>query len=350
MSDRQIVLDASEQPQATPSTDLHFDLDQEITPLALEGNADALMNALFADVDRMLERGVSLPIEAPVEEKPPAPQPVIPLDAILPPRLSPRDLIPQPEPELPFSAEGQDQQANAAAQDSAETKPENQGKNSLWLAILCSSLLLSAGMLCFLFQEQLTQAWLTLLGKPAEPTSPTVAASPVPEAKEDADFLQYIGRSLDRLSRLKPGSSELAQNSPASPSPSPSVVERVYIQVPTSTTTTPSTTTPSGNTVVIPAPAGNSTANPAPVAASPVPSAAPAAVPNIATANSHTLIGVLELGDRSAALFDVNGTPQRIEIGAQVGTSGWTLVSINNQEAIVRRNGEVRSIYVGQKF
>jgi Tfp pilus assembly protein PilP len=59
---------------------------------------------------------------------------------------------------------------------------------------------------------------------------------------------------------------------------------------------------------------------------------------------------LLELGDRSAALFEVNGTTQRINVGEAIGASGWTLVSVANQEAVVRRNGEVRSVYVGQKF
>jgi hypothetical protein len=58
----------------------------------------------------------------------------------------------------------------------------------------------------------------------------------------------------------------------------------------------------------------------------------------------------LELGDRSAALFEVNGTAQRIELGEAIGASGWTLVSVSNQEALIRRNGEVRSVYVGQTF
>jgi Tfp pilus assembly protein PilP len=64
----------------------------------------------------------------------------------------------------------------------------------------------------------------------------------------------------------------------------------------------------------------------------------------------HTLVGVLELGDRSAALFDIAGNTQRVYVGESIGSSGWTLVSITNQEAIVRRNGDVRSIYVGQQF
>jgi Tfp pilus assembly protein PilP len=64
----------------------------------------------------------------------------------------------------------------------------------------------------------------------------------------------------------------------------------------------------------------------------------------------YTLVGLLESGENSAALFDVDGVTQRFKIGEAIGASGWTLVSVANQEAVVRRNGEVRSVYVGQKF
>jgi hypothetical protein len=65
---------------------------------------------------------------------------------------------------------------------------------------------------------------------------------------------------------------------------------------------------------------------------------------------SHTLEGLLELGDKSAALFKINGVTRRIEIGEGIGTSGWMLVEVANGEAVIRRNGEVRSIYAGQNF
>jgi len=61
-------------------------------------------------------------------------------------------------------------------------------------------------------------------------------------------------------------------------------------------------------------------------------------------------MGLLELGDRSAALFEINGVTRRIHLGESIGSSGWTLVEVANQEAIMRRNGEVRSVYVGQSF
>jgi len=92
---------------------------------------------------------------------------------------------------------------------------------------------------------------------------------------------------------------------------------------------------------------------PAPVAPPPAPAPAAPSLPDSssqAAAVKHTLVGLLELGDRSAALFEVNGVTQRFNIGESIGNSGWTLVSVANQEAVIRRNGEVRSVYVGQKF
>lgn len=64
----------------------------------------------------------------------------------------------------------------------------------------------------------------------------------------------------------------------------------------------------------------------------------------------HTLVGILELGDRSAALFEVNGVARRIYVGESIAASGWSLSSVANQEAVIRRNGEVRSIVVGERF
>ncbi len=108
----------------------------------------------------------------------------------------------------------------------------------------------------------------------------------------------------------------------------------------------------------------------APVAAAPIPQTIPAPEPmptlaitaptpetQTAAASSrsdpatiHTLVGILELGDRSAALFEVNGVARRIYVGENIAGSGWTLVEVANQEAVMRRNGEVRTIFVGQQF
>jgi hypothetical protein len=90
-------------------------------------------------------------------------------------------------------------------------------------------------------------------------------------------------------------------------------------------------------------------AAPAPGAeqAAPQPAAPPA---SSAPTSTHTLVGILELGDRSAALFEIDGVARRIYVGESIGASGWTLAEIKNQEAVIRKGGDVRSVFVGQKF
>ncbi|WP_448604832.1 hypothetical protein [Thermoleptolyngbya sp.] len=82
------------------------------------------------------------------------------------------------------------------------------------------------------------------------------------------------------------------------------------------------------------------------------PDTAATSPPNIAATSTHTLVGILELSNpaRSAALFEINGTTHRVQVGEPIGASGWTLVSVKGNEVIVRRNGDVRSIYTGQQF
>ncbi|MCC5607162.1 hypothetical protein LC612_10265 [Nostoc sp. CHAB 5834] len=70
----------------------------------------------------------------------------------------------------------------------------------------------------------------------------------------------------------------------------------------------------------------------------------------IADAPGNTLEGLLELGNKSAALFKIDGVTRSVNMGESIGSSGWTLVDVSNGEAVIRRNGEVRSIYAGQKL
>ncbi len=90
---------------------------------------------------------------------------------------------------------------------------------------------------------------------------------------------------------------------------------------------------------------------PAPAAgqSAPAPQQSAAAVSGAPT-SAQTLVGILELGDRSAALFEVDGVARRIYVGESIGASGWTLAEIKNQEAVIRKGGDVRSVFVGQKF
>ena len=81
-----------------------------------------------------------------------------------------------------------------------------------------------------------------------------------------------------------------------------------------------------------------------------VPSARQVPAVSQAPAPARTLKAVMELGSQSAILFEMNGVSQRYEKGENIGSSGWVVVKIENGSAIVRRNGEVRTLSVGQKI
>jgi hypothetical protein len=302
-----------------------------------ESVADRLMDNLFADVERMLDRGVDLSPE------PPQPQAVSPLSPEQPPAAAADPslaLLPKlsPRPSLLEQAETEEELSDLAAlmaEVTEEEKPKNRSFDKLLLG-LAGVALIAAGGLWFYFRSRM-----------APPVAVAPPSAPQIQQQKDLEFLDYVSRSLDRLERDAKAQRQAATIAAAVPSPSPSaspstVLERVYIpiyQSPPAASALP--TLPA-------APPVASVPQTAPAAAAPP--APPTAAPNIAASATHVLIGVLELGDRSAALFEISGTPQRIQIGESIGGSGWTLVSIKNQEAIVRRNGEVRSIYVGQQF
>ncbi|MEG4395674.1 hypothetical protein [Microcoleus sp. BROC3] len=146
---------------------------------------------------------------------------------------------------------------------------------------------------------------------PAAPAAPqTAAVSPSPAAPAS-------GRAIAAAGSRTP----LAASPSPSESPEPKILAR--------------------ETEPAPAPAAPEAA-PAPQQPAPALSSAPT--------SAHTLVGILELGDRSAALFEVDGVARRIYVGESIGASGWTLAEIKNQEAVIRKGGDVRSVFVGQKF
>lgn len=101
------------------------------------------------------------------------------------------------------------------------------------------------------------------------------------------------------------------------------------------------------------APRRQQVSSPAPVPVAQPPRQEVATAISIPDANpTHTLEGLLESGEKSksTALFRVDGVSRHIAVGETIGASGWTLVDVAKGEAVIRRNGEVRSIFAGQKF
>ncbi|HEY9861746.1 MAG TPA: hypothetical protein V6D16_19770 [Candidatus Obscuribacterales bacterium] len=331
---------------------------------SVEDYADKLMDELFEDVDRVVEGGTSLPTETTPIENTSVQTLAIP-QMILASALMPRQGLTS----QPVRSESLDT-ALVEADRFLEKPQSHEWFNKLLLGATCASVLAT-----------ILLVWLSSQGKlgrffPASNSSPAVT-TPGSTAKDlaDAQFSEYVQRSLEVIAQLEKPNKQVAAVPTTAPQPAgtlptvpvtgnlaqpltriPSALERIYTlpKVPKRPYNLPAPVVPvSPRPVVVRPVVPMPTVAPAPVARAPVASApvapvAPVAPP--APAPKVTLQGVVEWGDRSAALFEIGGSTQRINLGDNIGSSGWTLVKVTNQEAVIRRNGEVRSVYVGQQF
>ena len=55
-------------------------------------------------------------------------------------------------------------------------------------------------------------------------------------------------------------------------------------------------------------------------------------------------------GGRSSAIFQINNASVSAEIGESLGSSGWTLASVGASSAVIRNNGQERTLSVGGVF
>lgn len=63
-----------------------------------------------------------------------------------------------------------------------------------------------------------------------------------------------------------------------------------------------------------------------------------------------TLIGMLTLGENSAALFSVNGISHRATIGEKIGNTDWILQAVETNSVKISSQQHSRTITVGEKF
>ncbi|AFY71465.1 hypothetical protein Pse7367_3220 [Thalassoporum mexicanum PCC 7367] len=63
-----------------------------------------------------------------------------------------------------------------------------------------------------------------------------------------------------------------------------------------------------------------------------------------------TLVGVLELGDRSTAMIDNGVTVERVRVGESISGSRWLVSRISQQEIRLKQGNQYKTIAVGQKF
>lgn len=180
----------------------------------------------------------------------------------------------------------------------------------------------------------------------------------------DTEFIAYLQQSLNVINQpsrektlvnpqeKKP--STLAIQPPSPPTPE-KVIERIYVPMypPNQSKTAPPSlqppSTPSNNlppAPPLPPPTAVSTPQQNTVSVPPE----IAANPQLPRNTGHQLVGVLESGERSTAIFTFNGMSRRFEIGEALGSSGGILMGVQNQQAVIYHNGQTKYVDVGQGF
>lgn len=193
-------------------------------------------------------------------------------------------------------------------------------------------------------------AWL--ISQKNAPVSQNGTISP-----EDQKFIAYLQSSLTIIDRQGATSSPDPDPSPKNnPSPvatvpppppanlpvnnSPRVIERIYVPV--------YPQTPETAAKIAPVTPANPDISAPPLPAAPQVNRPLAAVIPTNNQVKNTLVGVMDLGDRSSALFDNKGITTRISPGEFI--NGWTLVEVGSQQVILSRNGQTKVLEVGQSF
>lgn len=322
--------------------------------------ADELVAGLFEDVDQLLDGDeaalakLEQEISAPPDTALAGVEPMPSESSSEPNEVKSTALVPTDQSAADETMAAAEALLATQEQAGGKTQPPEKTRLGKLLDrfLLTTTVFSLLGILGFLvYSYQRGVGWFGSLATPEVETPPN---------QSDIEFLQYLDRSLEVIAKkaergTEASSTNLAQMPnvsvlPSSPpllpplTPMPSagalmapgggpvnVIERVYIPYQTAQQPAPGLALPQGFP-------GSQTA------------ATPPQPQNIAPATAHMLVGLLELGERSAALFEIDGVPRRVYIGEPIGGSGWNLVSVSNDEARIRRNGEVRSIYIGQQF
>ncbi|MCZ8250598.1 MULTISPECIES: hypothetical protein [unclassified Microcystis] len=176
-------------------------------------------------------------------------------------------------------------------------------------------------------------------------------------SQEEQKFIAYLQSSLAIIDRQgqtsSPDPDPDPQNNPSPvarvppPPPAnlpvnntPQIIERIYVPV--------YPQTPETAAKIAPVTPANPDISAPPLPAAPQVNRPLAAVIPTNNQVKNTLVGVMDLGDRSSALFDNKGITIRISPGEFI--NGWTLVEVGSQQVILSRNGQAKVLEVGQSF
>ncbi|WP_373538574.1 hypothetical protein [Chamaesiphon sp.] len=283
---------------AVPSAQSPLDRSRQRDILAkVNAHADRSLDRVFADIDELLSDDLATNTHTLSVQQPQRPQ--YTTTSVYPEQYSTRQ--PQ-QPQLQAQAPSYPPQpAVEPTPTAAKPKPNI----PLWLKVLLGLSVTSIAIgstLVWLVNERKIElpntSWL-----PFQSQSPTAVA--------DANFAQYMQKSLARI----------AANTQAA-----------------------SVTTPTNPAPSIAAPAASTAPNPAtttvPVTATPV-----------AVTTPIGLVKTLPTNQQPGAVFEIDRRSVVVTVGQKIGNTNWSLIAVNKGEVMVKRKGgEIRAIDVGQKF
>lgn len=162
------------------------------------------------------------------------------------------------------------------------------------------------------------------------------------QVNSNSEFIQYMARALGEIKQEK---------AIAKPERKPDPIQPIQPKTESVAVTSGTKKVEKSQISSLPAlPPPPPTQQPTPSPSSPrkesqpSPSEKPPALPE------HTLIGLLELGEHSAALLKVEGRTQRVMLGGNIPGSNWELVTVANQQAIFANKNQQKTMYVGGKL
>jgi hypothetical protein len=201
-----------------------------------------------------------------------------------------------------------------------------------------------------LLQKQ--QPFLRFHWTKPEQTSP---ALPSENIDTNAQFMSYMERALEEIEREK---TQLLQAQPETPSKAetpPLVVSSLpslpppppLIQESSPVAPQPSSTLQNNNQPVKPPTSPPQEANDSTPVSGTV-EKSERSEKTLPEMSSYTLVGLLELGEHSAALVKQKGMTQRVMLGERIPGSNWKFVSVANEQATFENNNQQKSMSVGE--
>lgn len=192
-------------------------------------------------------------------------------------------------------------------------------------------------------------------------------------SQADAEFLDYMERSLETIDR-KSLSPQAATNTESDTNATSNIVY-VPVYTPNAAPQVPETANPLPIPLPPPPPPaslGTPATTPVAKITTPPPlqpqSEKPATTPTVSEsattappvtakvttpikpAKNYTLVGLIEWGEKPTAMFKEKSGTKKVLLGENIADSGWKLEAIKERNVVISRQGESRTLDVGEKF